>query len=134
MHSFDLRVWCFSLVRFRIWLYNKCEVSELHKLSSLPKAPYKLIRSRMIKREGKISKFTLVRYHSQIWVTRENHSRNKSYLCVFKIIQKPKFLSRDEVRRFESKLFCFSNTQDTLVDTWKFTTAGEALNNLYADF
>jgi hypothetical protein len=37
------------------------------------------------------------------------------------------------IRRFESKLFHFSITQDTLVDTWKFTGKGEAWNKLYAD-
>ena len=57
----------------------------------------------------------------------------KSYLYVFKIIQKPKFLSRDRVR-FESKLFYFLIAQDILVDTWKFTGSDEARNNLYADF
>jgi hypothetical protein len=49
-------------------------------------------------------------------------------------MQKPKFLSRDRVRRFESELFHFSIAQDILVDTWKFTGSGEAWNNLYADF
>jgi hypothetical protein len=39
-----------------------------------------------------------------------------------------------EVRRFESKLLCFSIIQDILVDTWKFTCLVEAWNNLYADF
>jgi hypothetical protein len=38
------------------------------------------------------------------------------------------------VRRFESKLFYFLITQDTLVDAWKFTGSGEAWNNMYADF
>ena len=38
------------------------------------------------------------------------------------------------VRRFESKLFHFSITQDILVDTQKFTGSGKAWNNLYADF
>ena len=99
--------------------------------SSLPKAPYKLSRSRIIKREGKIA---LVRNHLQMWVTWTNHSRNKSYLYDYKIIQKPKFLGRERVRRFKSKLFHFSITQDILVDTWKFIGSGEAWNNLYADF
>ena len=43
-------------------------------------------------------------------------------------------MSGDRVRRFESKLFCFSIAQDTLVHTWKFTGSGEAWNNLYVDF
>ena len=49
-------------------------------------------------------------------------------------MQKPKFLSMNNVRRFDSKLVCFSITQDILVDTWKFTGLGKAWNNLYADF
>ena len=77
----------------------------------------------MIKREGKTSKYAL-----------ERNQGTKSYLYVFKIIQKPKFLSKDRVRRFESKLFHFSIAQDILVDTWKFTGSGEAPNNLYVDF
>ena len=85
----------------------------------------------MIKREDKTSKYALVRNHLQ-------HERiiqgTKSYLYVFKIIQKPMFLSMNRVRRLESKLFCFSITQDILVDTWKFTGSGEAWNNLYTDF
>ena len=40
----------------------------------------------------------------------------------------------NRVKRFESKLFYFSISQDILVDTWKFTGSGEAWNNLYADF
>ena len=36
-------------------------------------------------------------------------------------------------RRFESMLFHYSITQDNVVDTPKFTNAGEAWNNLYAD-
>ena len=101
--------------------------------SSPPKAPYKPYRSRMIKRKARTFKYALVRNHLQIWVTWANHSRNKSYLYVFKIMQKPKFLSMNNVRRFESKLFHFSITQNILVDTWKFTSYGEAWNNLYID-
>ena len=91
LHCFDLRVWRFSPVRSGIWLYNICKVSVPHKLSSLPKAPYKLIRSRLIKREGKLSKYALVRNHLQIWVTWENHSMNKIYLIVFKNHKNPSF-------------------------------------------
>ena len=58
----------------------------------------------------------------------------KNYPYVFKIIQKPKFLSRYRVRRFKSKLFYFSIAQDILVDTWKFIGSVEAWNNLYAYF
>ena len=102
--------------------------------SSPPKAPYKPYGSRMIKRKARTFKYAFVRNHLQIRVTWANHSRNKSYLYVFKIMQKPKFLSMNNVRRFESKLFRFSITQDILVDTWKFTSYGEAWNNLYIDF
>ena len=104
------------------------------KCLSLPKTPYKLFRSRMIKEKAKLSNMPWWGTTYKYWVTRENHSRNKSYLYVFKIIQKPKFLDRNRVRRFESKLFYFSITRDILVDTWKFTGSGEAWNNLYADF
>jgi hypothetical protein len=51
----------------------------------------------------------------------------------FKILQNPKFLRRDYVRGFESRLFHVSITQDSLVDTLKFINPGEAGNNLYAD-
>ena len=40
----------------------------------------------------------------------------------------------NRVRRFESKLFCFSIAQDILVGTWKFIGSGEAWNNMYANF
>jgi hypothetical protein len=36
-----------------------------------------------------------------------------------------------DVRGFESMLFHYSITQDNMVDTPKFTNAGEAWNNLY---
>ena len=48
-------------------------------------------------------------------------------------MQNPKFLRRDCVRGFESRLFHVSITQDSLVDTLKFINLGEASNNLYAD-
>jgi hypothetical protein len=38
-----------------------------------------------------------------------------------------------DARGFESMLFHYSITQDNVVDTSKFTNAGEAWNNLYAD-
>jgi len=65
---------------------------------------------------------------------RESFKEQKAIFMFSKIIQKPKFLSRDRVRRFESKLFRFSIAQDILVDSWKFTSSGEAQKNLYADF
>ena len=101
--------------------------------SSLPKAPYKLIRRRMTKREQNfkicLGEDPLTKFE---WPERIIQW-TKSYLYVFKIIQKSKYLSRDRVRRFDSKLFCFSIAQDILVDTWKFTSYGEAWNNLYTD-
>jgi hypothetical protein len=85
----------------------------------------------MIKRDGK---YALVRNHLQnLSDSRESFKEQKLSLC-FQNIQKPKFLSRDRVRRLESKLFRFSITQDILVDTWKFIGSGEAWNNLYLDF
>ena len=39
-----------------------------------------------------------------------------------------------DARGFESMLFHYSITQDNVVDNPQFTSAGEALNNLYADF
>jgi hypothetical protein len=110
-------------------MQGKCAL----EFSILPKAPYKLFRSRMIKWRQSLDICLHEEPHTNMsaW---ENHSRNKSYLYVFKTIQKPKFLSKDRVRRFESKLFHFSITQDILVDTWKLTGSGEAWKNLYMDF
>jgi hypothetical protein len=48
--------------------------------------------------------------------------------------QKPKFISKSRVRRFESKLFHYPLTQDILEDTQKFIGLGEAWNNMYANF
>ena len=39
-----------------------------------------------------------------------------------------------DARGFESMLFYYSITQDNAVDTPKFTSVGEAWNNLYAEF
>ena len=38
-----------------------------------------------------------------------------------------------DARRFESMLFHYSITQDNVVDTPKFRSAGEAWNDMYAD-
>ena len=38
-----------------------------------------------------------------------------------------------DAKGFESMLFHYSVTQDNVVDTPKFTSAGEAWSNLYAD-
>jgi hypothetical protein len=39
-----------------------------------------------------------------------------------------------DARGFESKLFHYSITQDIMVDISRFTSAGEAWNNLYASY
>jgi hypothetical protein len=57
-----------------------------------------------------------------------------SAIFLFKNLQNPKFLRRDCVSGIESKLFRLSITQDSVVDTLKFTSADEAGNNLYAGF
>ena len=102
--------------------------------SSLPKAPYKLFRSRMIKREGKNFQICLGKEPlTDLSDLSESFKEQKLSLC-FQNHTKPKFLSMNRVRRFESKLFHFLITQDILVDTWKFASSGEAWNNLYADF
>jgi len=77
--------------------------------------------------------YALVRNHSHIRRDlRASFKKHMLSLC-FKILQNPKFLRRDYVRGFESKLFHVSITQDSLVDTLKFINPGEARNNLYAD-
>jgi len=76
-----------------------------------------------------------VRNHLQILSDpSESFKEQKAVFMFSKLYKKPKFLSRDRVRRFESKLFYFLIVQDILVDTWKFTGSGEAWNNLYVDF
>ena len=104
------------------------------EFSSLPKLHISLLEVGWSKEKAKLQNMPWWGTTYKIWVTQENHSRNNSYLYVLKNIQKPKFLSRDRVRRFDSKLFCFSIAQDILVDTWKFIGSSEARNNLYADF
>ena len=111
LHCFDLRVWRFSPMRSSIWLYNICKVSVPHNIHPYLKPHIIFLEVAWSKEKAKIFKYSLVRNHLQIWVTWANHSRNKSYLYVFKIMQKPKFLSMNNIRRFESKLFCFSITQ-----------------------
>ena len=48
-------------------------------------------------------------------------------------MKKTQVFEQIEARGFESMLFHYSITQDNVVDTSKFTSAGEAWNNLYAD-
>ena len=55
------------------------------QFSSLPKAPYNLITSRMIKREGKTSKYALVRNHLQnLSDLRESFKEQKTILMFSK--------------------------------------------------
>ena len=56
-----------------------------------------------------------------------------SYVYIFKIKWKTQVPELIDARGFESMLFHYSITQDNVVDTPKFTSAGEAWNNLYAD-
>jgi hypothetical protein len=86
----------------------------------------------MIKKKAS-TLYALVRNHSHI--RRDLRASFKKHMLslFFKILQNPKFLRRDYVRGFESRLFHVSITQDSLVDTLKFINPGEARNNLYAD-
>ena len=56
-----------------------------------------------------------------------------SYVYIFQIHMKTRVSKLIDVRGFESMLFYYSITKDNMVDTPKFTRAGEAWNNLYAD-
>jgi hypothetical protein len=87
----------------------------------------------MIKREDIILKYALVRNLQILSDPRKSFKEQMLSLC-FQNHSKPKLLSMTIVRRFEAKLFRFSITHDTLVDTWKFTSSGEAWNKMYADF
>jgi len=86
----------------------------------------------MIKKKAS-TLYALVTNHSHI--RRDLRASFKKHMLslFFKILQNPKFLRRDYVREFESRLFHVSITQDSLIDTLKFINPGEAGNNLYAD-
>ena len=86
----------------------------------------------MIKKKAS-TLYALVRNHSHI--RRDLRASFKKHMLslFFKILQNPKFLHRDYVRGFESRLFHVSITQDSLVDTLKFINPGEAGNNLHGD-
>ena len=56
-----------------------------------------------------------------------------SYVFIFQIHMKTQVFKLIDVRGFESMLFHYSITQDNVVDTLKFTSEGEAWNNLYVD-
>jgi len=86
----------------------------------------------MIKKKAS-TLYALVRNHSHIRMDLRASLKKHVLSLFFKILQNPKFLRRDYVRRFESRLFHVSITQDSLVDTLKFINLGEAGNNLYAD-
>ena len=49
-----------------------------------------------------------------------------SYVYIFQIHMKTQVSKMIDARGFESKLFHYSITQDNVVDTPKFTSAGEA--------
>ena len=51
----------------------------------------------------------------------------------FQIQMKTQVSKLIDARGFETMLFHYSITQDNMVDTPKFTSAGETWNNLYAD-
>jgi len=86
----------------------------------------------MIKKKAS-TLYALVRNHSHIWRDMRASFEKHMLSLFFKILQNPKFLRRDCVRGFESKLFLVSIIQNSLVDTLKFINPGEAGNNLYAD-
>jgi hypothetical protein len=82
--------------------------------SSLTKAPYKLFRSKMIKREGKNFQICLGKKPlTDLSDLSKSFKEQKLYLC-FQNHTKPKFLSMNRLRKFESKLFRFSITLDIL--------------------
>jgi len=56
-----------------------------------------------------------------------------SYVYIFQIHMKTQVSELLDARVFESMLFHYSITQDNVVDTPKFRSAGEAWNNMYAD-
>ena len=56
-----------------------------------------------------------------------------SYVYIFQIQMKTQVSKLVGARGFESMLFHYSITQDNVVDTSKFTSAGEGWNNLYVD-
>ena len=56
-----------------------------------------------------------------------------SYVYIFKNQMKTQVSKLLDARGFESMLFHYSITQDNVVDTSKFMSAGEAWNNLNAD-
>jgi hypothetical protein len=62
-----------------------------------------------------------------------NHFEEQGYLLYFQNKTKHKFPSKSRVGGFESMLFHYSITQDNVVDTPQFTSAGEGWDNLYAD-
>ena len=117
---------CISL-RSDFWLSKICDAS-MPLFHNYLKLHQKAFSSRMKIRQKPLARIKHIeRLSESFWGAR-------LIFEFFKIIQKSKYLSRDRVRRFDSKLFCFSIAQDILVDTWKFIGSGEAWNNLYTDF
>ena len=91
LHYFDLRVWRLTGAVQDMTLQQmqgKCA----SQFSSLPKAPYKIFRSRMIKREGKTSKYALVRNHLQnLSDPRELLKEQKAIFMFSKTYKTPSF-------------------------------------------
>ena len=96
----------------------------------LPKDPYKICRSRKERRPHYDmpwwgTKQIFERFERIIWGAKLClHFQNQMTTQVFELL---------DARGFESMLFHYSITQGNVVDTSKFTSAGEAWNNLYAD-
>ena len=113
------------LLGSKIWLSKICRVS-MPSYLSLPKDPYKLFRSRKERRQH---------YDMPWWGTKHNYEQFEriirgAKLCFhFKIKWKNQVSKLIDARGFESMLFHYSITQDNVVDTSKFTSAGEAWNN-----
>ena len=57
-----------------------------------------------------------------------------SYVYIFQKQMKTQVPELIDEKGFESMLFHASITQDNVVDTSEFTSAGEAWNNLYAGY
>ena len=117
------------LLGSKIWLNKICRVS-MPSYLSLPKDPYKLFKSRKERRQH---------YDMPWWGTKHIYERFEiiiwgAKLCLyFQNQMKTQVSELLNARGFESMLFYYSITQDNMVDTSKFISAGEAWNNLYAD-
>ena len=118
------------LLGFKTWLSKICRVI-MPSYLSLSKDPYKIFRSRKERRQH---------YDMPWWGTKHIYKPSErifwgAKLCLhfLKNQMKTQVLELIDARWFESMMFHYSITQDNVVDTSKFTSAGEAWNNLYAD-